>query len=276
MLNEYDFENVYIRHAIDEKPNPAHYNMHIHDRCEIYFFVSGKVDYLVEGSIYSLYENNLLIMQPAESHTARIMGKEKYERFAINFPLSFFEEIDNENILVKPFINRPLGQSNLFTENDIDMVLIKSLFLEMINSEKNERKMIIHTHLGMILFLLQKAFSQKSTNEKKIHTVSEKSIKYINKHLFEEINVTQISEMFNISTSQLTRIFKKNIGSTPWEYILRKRLAAAKEMIKAGNSMQDACYECGFSDYSSFYRAYKKYFRESPSDLRLSERSKIR
>ena len=39
-----------------------------------------------------------------------------------------------------------------------------------------------------------------------------------------------------------------------------------KEMIRLGSSTQDACYECGFSDYSSFYRAYKKYFNESPSN----------
>ena len=76
MLNEYNFENIYIRHAIDENPEPTHYNMHIHDRCEIYFFICGKVDYLVEGSIYPLDENSILIMRPSESHTAKILKKE--------------------------------------------------------------------------------------------------------------------------------------------------------------------------------------------------------
>ena len=84
MLKEYDFEDVYIRYAVEEKPIPASYNMHIHDRCEIYFFISGNVDYLVEGSIYPLDENNLLIMRPAEAHTAKILKSTQYERFAIN------------------------------------------------------------------------------------------------------------------------------------------------------------------------------------------------
>ena len=48
MLNEYDNHNIYIRHAIDEKPRLVNDDMHIHSRCEIYFFISGKVDYLVE------------------------------------------------------------------------------------------------------------------------------------------------------------------------------------------------------------------------------------
>ena len=114
--------------------------------------------------------------------------------------------------------------------------------------------------------MIQKAFFEKSSMEEKPRTFSERAIKYINKHLFEEITVTSIAEYFNISASQLTRNFKNNIGSTPWEYILRKRLTAAKEMIRLGSSAQEACYECGFSDYSSFYRAYKKYFDESPSN----------
>ena len=116
---------------------------------------------------------------------------------------------------------------------------------------------------GMILFLLQKAFSEKQKSEQKSQTISERAIKYVNKHLFEEITVCSIADHFNLSTSQLTRIFKNNVGSSPWEYILRKRLTAAKEMISNGKTSQDACFECGFSDYSSFYRAYAKYFKNS-------------
>lgn len=267
MLKEYNFEDVYIRYAVEVKPIPASYNMHIHDRCEIYFFISGNVDYLVEGSIYPLDENNLLIMRPAEAHTAKILKSTQYERFAINFPVSFLQNIDKNQQLIKPFLDRPLGKQNLFTENNLDMNLVKSLFSEMVNAKTDsEKKIVIHTHLGMLLYMIQKAFFEKSSMEEKPRTFSERAIKYINKHLFEEITVTSIAEYFNISASQLTRNFKNNIGSTPWEYILRKRLTAAKEMIRLGSSAQEACYECGFSDYSSFYRAYKKYFDESPSN----------
>ena len=276
MLNEYNFENIYIRHAIDENPEPTHYNMHIHDRCEIYFFICGKVDYLVEGSIYPLDENSILIMRPSESHTAKILKNEKYERFAINFPLSFLQEFDTEKKLTKPFLDRALGKDNLFTESDLDMNLIKNLFFQMIDAKTfSEKKLTIHTHLGMILFLLQKAFSEKQKSEQKSQTISERAIKYVNKHLFEEITVCSIAEHFNLSTSQLTRIFKNNIGSSPWEYILRKRLTAAKEMISNGKTSQDACFECGFSDYSSFYRAYAKYFKNSPSSAKNTTRQNL-
>ncbi|MBQ8196233.1 MAG: AraC family ligand binding domain-containing protein, partial [Oscillospiraceae bacterium] len=74
MLKEYSFGDIYIRHAIDNSPDEKEFNMHIHDRCEIYFFISGNVEYLVEGSKYPLNENSLMIMRPAEAHSPKITG----------------------------------------------------------------------------------------------------------------------------------------------------------------------------------------------------------
>ena len=66
------------------------------------------------------------------------------------------------------------------------------------------------------------------------------------------------AEHFFISASQANRIFKKSIGSSIWEYVIIKRLMAAKDMIEKGEGARTASEKCGFSDYSSFYRAYRK------------------
>lgn len=50
-----------------------------------------------------------------------------------------------------------------------------------------------------------------------------------------------------------------------WEYILIKRLFAARERILAGESVYTAAANCGFQDYSAFYRAYVARFQVSPS-----------
>lgn len=74
MLNEYSSGNIYIRHAVDEFPNDNDFKMHIHDTCEIYYFISGKVEYIVEGSVYPLEANDLMIMAPSEAHRAKIIS----------------------------------------------------------------------------------------------------------------------------------------------------------------------------------------------------------
>ena len=63
----------------------------------------------------------------------------------------------------------------------------------------------------------------------------------------------------------LTRQFKRLTGMTPGECIRQRRLEAAHTMIAPGAPMQQACAECGFSDYSAFYRAFRQTYGASPS-----------
>lgn len=265
MLNEFTSGEIYIRHAIDTAPSDTEFFMHIHEGCEIFFFVSGSIEYLVEGSRYSLPENSIMIMRPSEAHRAQILNSVKYERYAINFPLSHFNTIDPEGRLVYAFTSRPLGQDNLFTSDELDTLMLKRFFEAIFEAgDEYERTLSLNTHLPLILNMIYRAFSSRTKNEKKPLSVSEQIVAYVNSHLFEKISIPELAKCFYLSSSQFSRLFKQATGSSPWEYIVRKRLAFAKEKIRSGSTMQAACESCGFSDYSSFYRAYTKYYSHAP------------
>lgn len=267
MLKEYNFEKIYIRHAIDESPKDEHFTMHIHDLCEIYLFVSGDVDYLVEGSVYPLEENSIMIMRPSEVHKAKINSSLKYERYAINFPLNFLSELDPKSKLAKAFTNRALGQNNLIDSSVIDMDLIKALCSQMFGdySDEYDRQMAIKSRLFLILDMISQAFDRQEKEEHKTHSIAERILAYVNNHLFDPISVPELAKHFYLSNSHFNRTFRQATGASPWEYIIKKRLTAAKEKIHKGSPAASACESCGFKDYSSFYRAYTKYFGMAPT-----------
>ncbi|MBQ7955775.1 MAG: helix-turn-helix transcriptional regulator [Lachnospiraceae bacterium] len=267
MLNEYTFDNIYIRHAIDDAPNDKYYTMHIHEQCEIYFFLSGNIEYLVEGSKYPLAENSLMIMRPAEAHKAKILESTRYERYAINFPLSFVHNIDPKGHLIKAFTDRPLGVHNLFCAPEIDTHLVQKLFAEMSREDEPYNKQLtIKTHLLLLLDMIYQSFIQRGTVKHNPQNVAERIVIYVNNHLFEDISVPLLAKHFFLSPSQFSRIFHQATGAAPWEYITKKRLTAAKEKIQNGSLAQDAAETCGFKDYSSFYRAYTKHFGCAPTE----------
>ncbi len=267
-MKEFRIDEIYVKHDVSQTPKPSDFNMHIHEYCEIFLCVRGRIAYLVEGSKYLLPENSVMIMRPAEAHTPSILEEVCYERYAVNFPLSLVQEIDPQGLLLKPFVERPLGKNNFYSERELDMEFMKKLFEEMCSEKENEyeKKLTVTTHIYMMLDRISRAFAQKNTEELAPGSFSEEIIMYIDKHIAEELSVVSLARHFHLSASQFRRIFKQATGAAPWEYITRKRLAMAKEKIRNGSLAQSAAESCGFGDYSSFYRAYTKQFGCSPRE----------
>ena len=264
ILKEFTTEDIYVRHAIDENPDANVFNFHVHDKCEIYFFVSGNAEYLVEGSVYPLSKGSLLIMRPEEAHCVRILGRETYERFAVNFPLTLFDTLDPRQSLTRIYTARKLGSENMFITSGL-----RNVFDEMFDESADdyERRLKILLGILKILEMLNSDNTLRFKADSGNNSYEGKILRYINEHLLEDMSVDTLSDYFSLSRSQFGRIFKKATGTSPWDYISAKRLLEAKKMIAAGLSAKEAAISCGFRDYSVFYRAFVKRFGRSPSEL---------
>lgn len=64
---------------------------------------------------------------------------------------------------------------------------------------------------------------------------------------------------------------------TPAKYIHAKRLFYAKQLLDLGKKPTEICYQCGYNDYSTFYRNYVKLFGFAPMQkIEMSVRSENR
>ncbi len=89
--------------------------------------------------------------------------------------------------------------------------------------------------------------------------------KYIDENITEDISLTFISEKFEINKYYLCHLFKANTGYTLLQYVTNKRLFLAKNFCESGMSLLDAAMSAGFKNYSSFYKACRSEFGETPS-----------
>jgi AraC-like DNA-binding protein len=87
---------------------------------------------------------------------------------------------------------------------------------------------------------------------------------YINENLDKELSLDTLSEKFYLSKYHLLREFKKYGGYTIHQYIHKKRLIAAKTLLREGIQVTEVCTQCGFGDYSNFIRSFKKAFGVPP------------
>jgi AraC-like DNA-binding protein len=78
-------------------------------------------------------------------------------------------------------------------------------------------------------------------------------------------SATRLAKYCNISTSTLTRFFRKNMGKTPKAWLREQRLYGAAESIKAGNSVKETAYRYGYKYPNQFSREFFKYWGCRPT-----------
>ena len=89
-------------------------------------------------------------------------------------------------------------------------------------------------------------------------------LEYLNTHLTEDISIDALADTFYLSKYYMMRLFRAETGFTIHGYLTDKRLRVARDLIARGMRTTDACYQCGYHDYSAFSRAYKNRFQVSP------------
>ena len=247
------FGNVRFRYTLEENPQNTCV-MHTHEDLEIYYFLSGDCTYLIEGTAHKLIVNDEHI---------------PYERIGITLPLEEFESVDREHHLFDAMLQRPLGTNNRFTIDDFGNTLCETVMAQIAERGQTMSHAEVLSHIFLLLTEADRVLKYKSgnaLNEHRATTVGTRLIDYTNEHLYTGISMQQLCDTFFLSYSQINRIFKQHTGTTAGQYITTKRLLTARDRIRHGTSPAEACYTCGYNDYSSFYRAYVKYFGHSPQD----------
>lgn len=266
-LKQYKLNEFYVKHAVTDTPHDDTFAMHIHDSFEIYFFVSGAVDYLVEGTSYPLNTGDLLLIRPSEVHKPKITDSVQYERYNINFPATFLKDIDPQNRLLRPFLSRSLGQKNRYSLAELGSLPVQKMFHDLCYCTEDAygKRLKALTFLITLLDAVQRAYDRKSAAESIKNSRDAEIVAYVNAHVTESISVPRLANRFYVSASQFTRIFKNATGVAPWSYITVKRLSLANEKLQKGMPAREAASAAGFNDYSVFYRAYIKHFGHAPT-----------
>ena len=95
-------------------------------------------------------------------------------------------------------------------------------------------------------------------------------IRYINLHVTEPLPLDELARVFHMSKYYLLREFKSYTGISVHQYLMIRRIQVSQELIRRGAKPRDACYQSGFMDYSSYYRAFRTRVGVSPEQYRQS------
>lgn len=245
---------------------------HSHDFYELYCPLSEGMNYFVEGKRYALSAGSMLLIAPGEPHRPDIADPGRpFERIVLWMNAGFVASLTGTLPRIKRTLVDGLKGRNLIAPDQETYELLQGMLLGLLrekqlnapDSQALSRLIVTQLLIHLSRYLSRSPEPAALRAEHRDAGVM-RVYEYIGAHLSDNLSVSGLAELFFMDKNTLTRQFKRLTGMTPGECVRRRRLEAAHAMIAAGSGMQEACVECGFSDYSAFYRAFRQAYGVGP------------
>jgi len=256
---EYKDNHLIYNHRAFYNLDQYNYGSQIHDIFELLYLKNGDLNYTVEGKNFRAEKNTLILTPPDKQHLLQYNHLQVYDRYDVLFdetivPAEIWRPITNGidvlHLEGSPFI------VELFEKMDYYCKYFKGETLKRILSHLTEE--ILYN----IAVDSQKLLQEPST----AHPIVMQAVEYIDKNLQKDLDLDELCRELFITKSYLHQLFTKYLKISPKKYIITKQLALAQREIREGAHPTTLYTDCGFSNYSTFYRAYKNHFGYSPSE----------
>lgn len=251
-------------------PIPEYVGVHHHDFYEIYFFLSGQVDFRVEGKTYHMQPGDILLISPQELHQPEFGPDDVYERIVLWIDRSYMSTLrDWDTGLTACFDGTSDEYVNLLRPSRIRQAELGRLLEKLVEEFYSSAVCSTAYAQGLLLqFLveLNRLMKASSRQEKKQEDsdLIPRVLGYIGSHFQENITLESLAREFYVSKYYLSHEFSSRVGTSIYRYVIFRRLMLARELITAGHAPGEVYQQCGFGDYANFYRAFKAEYGVSP------------
>lgn len=269
----YLLEDFRLFHLKDKGETKVDY--HYHEFYKLLFFISGKGGYFVEGKRYALTPGDIILIDKQCVHRPEFESGIPCERIILYISPEFLLRESSSACQLTDCFSKEYD--HVLRPNE---KIRKTLFsivsnMEQELSSKRYGKEIVST--GMLLNLLveiaRSIFHKEVQKPAPMLPKSKRMLdimRYLDAHLTEDINIDTLAEKFYISRFHMMRRFREETGTTIHSYISDHRLMLARDLISQGIPATEVCFQCGFGSYSSFSRAYGKFFGTTPTGRNIS------
>ncbi|MBB2507855.1 HTH-type transcriptional activator RhaS [Staphylococcus cohnii subsp. cohnii] len=249
--------------------------LHYHDHYEIFFSLSGNLRYTIEGQSFNLEVGSMLIIPPYEFHRLDEQMDGHAERIGLRFDAKILNELSVENCDLSMCFDKYSPKFKYLLQlSESQKRELYYLLQGLINEQDNQafgKALAAKSLLTQFLIILNRTAIENEdivdySDDPFSHLVRQ-VLDYMELHYSEDISLEQLENKFFVSRHKITQQFTKLVGYPPYRYLLNLRLRNAQRLLKKGENPQQVATNCGFTDYSNFYRRFKTSYGCSPREF---------
>ncbi len=247
----------------------ATFNFHAHDGYEIFYFVSGEIQYYIEDQTFLMVAGDMLVIPPGKMHRIVTVNEAvTYNRVVIDLSEEYCKRL--VRVVSDHFVFRGVTNFHFTTGDETEE--IKNMMFSFLSMEADEAGVLTRdATVTLLLIHLDRLMKQAPSQEGREHQLAQ-VIRYINANFTRDVTLEEIAERFFISKYHLLRRFKALTNSTVHQYILTKRILLAKALLRQGVLPAEAATQCGFQTYSGFYQAFHHQVGQKPSEFQKNDK----
>lgn len=244
---------------------------HFHEFYQIYYVRKGIVVHHVNGQVTKVMRGDCFIIPPLTTHRIEIDPLEaEFSSF------SFFESFVPTYLLGQELTKRLFAIINTgdlrgrLSLNSKEMLRMEK-FMSMAHEEFEEAEdgylPLLQGMLASILIILSRAYQRDKADE---HSpVMLETLEYVNVHFAEKLTAHSVAQRCYLSESTFYRTFKQLTGYSFKEYLTVLRIRQACILLRDKTiPITTVALECGYSNYSAFYRSFVQQLQISPHEYR--------
>ena len=253
------------------KVSTYHYNWH--SGVEILILLKGRIDMSCNSEVFTMEPLDTIIISPQVGH-ATLALEEDTTALVIHVSKEFFQYFD-PNFGMYQFVLRS-DKTNRYNEFFTSLRhRAAQMMLLMVNSESTDRQLCLENHyLAMMSDIYREIDAVKTIP---VHTkpadmtvaTFDKMIAYIDENYKQKIELEDIAKIGGYNVNYTSQFFKRQLGVSFLEYVLRLRLREATvRLANSTDSVAHIASDCGFADIKAFNVSFKKHFHTTPSEYR--------
>ncbi|WP_167577790.1 AraC family transcriptional regulator [Ammoniphilus sp. YIM 78166] len=266
----------------DQKSPQRELPDHVHDYYELVFVYSGKGTFFIDDVFYDMNPGDVFILPNNTIHRAMPEGTDPVTSSVIFFsPTLLYDVTIDETFSYMSLFDNVKKQRNYQISIDSQHWPLIEAYLLTIQQEVTEpQKGSKHATLlavHQILLQLSRIRQQDQAPVQPYHygpSWIKEILSYIETHLAQELNLTDLAKEALVSPAHFSRVFKQTTGMGLTVYLNTKRMVKAKELLM-GTDMTIAhiAEQTGYDSLTHFHRIFKKFVGTTPADFR--KQSKI-
>lgn len=262
------------RETSPQRPNSEDEIHAHHDGAEIYEFLAGDLYFSADGERMEVAAGDIVILTDGVLHRPIVKTECTYHRRRVSVSNRFFMELTEGGMELK----KRLSDRRVFkisAQNDAAREC--SLLLDKIKKHLSYGDTYaVFCATNALVTLLVRALDTKvdacSSPKRGSGERARTLIRYIDEHIGKDLSYKKLAAQLHTSQKNLYKLFKSETGFTLSRYIRERRMIVARSLLNAGHSPLEVAEKTGFSDYSTFYRAFRASVGTSPAEYIKSHR----